>query len=305
MGDSTYMNLLKKYKWVILFSIIFLNQSVYASESSAPEEPKTEKKAVSEEEQPKTSLTIPVQSPAPAKKIVKKPVEPISYSPQKAMPESVTRVDLSNTQINRIIAPSGHSIKDVIIQKGSLQAKIDGRNAFVNFTKTLDAYTQETKSTSDPAEIYVVLETGTVYTLISNPKKISAQTVQLGGDDSKIKENLAMFDGMPLEKKAVLLTKTAISGEIPESFAQKKIGKRIDAISSLNLILNRIVTVEGENLILKEYYVSIKGEERATELNEKTFLLPSLTQKTIGITLENANLVKGQVIRLFIVERRG
>lgn len=291
------MNSLKNSILILIPIILIIGVNYVFASESATDNPAPLKKEDSVNQE--TKPVIP-------QKTKTKPVISYDYSKiQTALPEATTRIELSSTQINRIIAPSGKTIKDVVIQKGQLQVKIAGKNAFIGFPKTYDALTQDTKAAGDPAEIYAVVD-DTVYTLVAFPKKVSAQTIQLGGDTSNIDKNIELFDGMPLEKKAVVLIQAALSNEVPQSFAQQKINRRIFAgIGPFNITLNRSITVEGENLILKEFYISMVGEESSINLNENIFLHPDLTSKPIGITLEDNTLIKGRIVRLFIVEKKG
>jgi hypothetical protein len=67
-----------------------------------------------------------------------------------------------------------------------------------------------------------------------------------------------------------------------------------------------LIVAEGEGLILKEYLVSLKQTADHDEIpvKEQHFLLPELTKKPIGITVEDLTLTKKQSTRVFIVERK-
>jgi len=224
-----------------------------------------------------------------------------------AYPETVIKCNLSNRYINRIVAPGNKVIKDLIIQKGTgLEVKIEGKNGFITFLKKQDPLTGEIKFQTSPVEIYAVIEPDIIYTVIGHPKDMIAQTVELVWAKNEIEQNLKFFAGLPLEKKIVKMIKATMAEEIPDTFTQKKIGKQIDILKSVNIYFNRLIVAEGEGLILKEYLVSLKQTAAQDEISvkEQHFLLPELTKKPIGITVEDLTLTKKQSTRVFIVERK-
>jgi len=224
-----------------------------------------------------------------------------------AYPETVIKCDLSNRFINRIVAPGNKVIKDLIIQKGTgIEVKIEGKNGYITFLKKQDPLSEEIKFQTSPVEIYAVVEPDIIYTIIGQPKDMIAQTVELVWAKNEIEKNLKFFAGLPLEKKIVKMIKTTMANEIPDSFSQTKVGKQIDILKSVNIYFNRLIVAEGEGLILKEYIVSLKqtAEKDQIPVKEQHFLLPELTKKPIGITIEDFTLTKKQSTRVFIVERK-
>jgi len=224
-----------------------------------------------------------------------------------AFPETVITCDLSSRFINRIIAPGNKRIKDLIIQKSNgIEVKIEGKNGFITFLKKQNPLSGEIKLQTSPVEIYVVVEPDIIYTIIGQPQDMIAQTVELVWAKSDIEKNLKFFAGLPLEKKIVKMIKATMVDEIPDSFNQQKIGKEINILKSVNIYFNRLIIAEGEGLILKEYIVSLKKTAVKDEIPvmEQNFLLPELTKKPIGITIEDLTLTKKQSTRVFIVERK-
>jgi conjugal transfer pilus assembly protein TraK len=265
---------------------------------------------------PKESFTFPKREfsqkkAAPKPKAQPKKQAQINPAPETATilayPETVIKCNLSNRYINRIVAPGNKVIKDLIIQKGTgIEVKIEGKNGFITFLKMQDPLTGDIKFQTSPVEIYAVVEPDIIYTVIGQPKDMIAQTVELVWAKNEIEQNLKFFAGLPLEKKIVKMIKATMAEEIPDTFTQKKIGKQIDILKSVNIYFNRLIVAEGEGLILKEYLVSLKQTADHDEIpvKEQHFLLPELTKKPIGITVEDLTLTKKQSTRVFIVERK-
>jgi len=224
-----------------------------------------------------------------------------------AMPESVTNVDISNLYINRIIAPAQKKIKDIIIEKDSgVQIKIEGRNAFITFLKKQNPVTKEVLHQVTPVSIYAVIEPDTVYTIIATPKPIESQIINLKGEKDQIKRNLAYFKGLPLEKRILKMIKTVMTDTVPDSFTEKRIGEVVPVFKDIDIYHAKDVIAEGEGLVLKEFVLALKKSSTNPEirLTEKQFMIPELTRRPLGITLENFVLNdQSKKTRLFIVER--
>ena len=220
-----------------------------------------------------------------------------------AYPETVTNTPISNTYINRIIAPHGRKIKDIVIEKESgVQIQIEGRNAFLTLLKKRDPLTNDTLYQTTPVSIYVVLEPDIVYTIIASPAQTSSKAIELKYDNEKISKNIALFQGMPLEKKVVNLIKSVMTDTMPDSFTKRAVGKEIKLYRNIELYHANNVIVEGEGLTLKEFIVAKR--QNSVTLHEKQFLVPELTQYPLGIALEDFQLNQQTTkTRLFIVEK--
>jgi len=224
----------------------------------------------------------------------------------RVLPEVTTKVVLSNRDVNRITCSEG-PIKDIIYSKEKgITVKTEGNDAFVKFLIPRDPMTGELKYATAPSEFYVVCgEASTIYTLIALPRNVPAQAVQLVSTRKRINKNISILQGIPFEKKVVLMVKTAYRDEIPESFTVRRVDKSFDIFRYVAVRLNRTVTAEGEGLILNEYVITLKPGFPGTQrrLKETLFLTPELAQHPVGIALEYLILRKGQPSRLFIVER--
>jgi len=226
---------------------------------------------------------------------------------QKIMPEVTTRVLFSNRDINRITCEGGRQIKDVVYstEKG-IKVKIEGSNAFVKFV--MQKKGEERMYVTEPSEFYVVCGTpGTIYSLIGIPERRPAQMIQLSGDKlDNVKKNMSLYKGLTFEKKIMMLMKQAHQGEYPESYEIKLLNKPIKALmdTSVFIVLNREIKIEGEGLLLKEYQLTLFDNfpNEQVQVLEKQFIVPELTNKPIGITLDSLILRKNAVTRLFVLE---
>lgn len=223
------------------------------------------------------------------------------------MPEVTTEVVMSNTDINRITCPDGELVKDVVYStEKAVSVKIEGSNAFVKFLIVKDTITGEQRYRTAPVELYVVCGDSQVFTIIAAPKNVPATHVQLVSDVKRIKKNISLFDGIPFERKAVMIIQKVYTDDIPASFTIKKVNRPVRAFKDINVILARVVDAEGEGLQLREYVLSLKKafKQGSISLSEKQFLVPELTENPVAIALEAHTLKRERPMRLFILERR-
>jgi conjugal transfer pilus assembly protein TraK len=221
------------------------------------------------------------------------------------MQEIPTRIVLSNTDVNRITCPNGTSVKDVVYstEKG-VSVKNQGTNAFVKFLVSKDNLTGKQKYRTDPVEFYVVCGDNQIFTLISTPKSVPAQHIQLVSNVSSVKKNLDMFKGISFERKIIMICQNVYTNNIPDSFSIKKVDNPLRVFEDIDVVLKRVVLADGEGIRLKEYVLLLK-ESGGTqlELNERDFLVPELAENPIAIALETHTLQPDTPRRLFVLER--
>ena len=217
-------------------------------------------------------------------------------------PEVATKIRLSSSDLNRISCSS--EIKDALTstEKGVV-IKITGKDAFVKF-KVMKRGDKLVYSTT-PTELYVVCGDET-YSMVAVPQRVPSQTIRLSsGKDRKIKDNVALYSGLPFEKMMLKAIQDVYTEQIPESYTVSKTDKRIDAYKEVRMVLKRVVDVEGEGIRIKEYLVSLKDGAKEFKMFEKMFIRTELAGNPVAISLERLILRPGDTIRAFVVEQRG
>ena len=156
-----------------------------------------------------------------------------------------------------------------------------------------------------PIEMFVVCSDNNVYSIIAQPQKIPAQTIQLVDNKDNIHDNIAIFESIPLETKIAKLIRFAYNGEIPSSFSVNAVNNQISVFKDVDIFFRHEVSVPGEGLKLKEFVLSLKNPLPDIELKfkETDFLVPELTRTPLAISLEPKPLSGSALVRLFIVER--
>lgn len=221
--------------------------------------------------------------------------------PTVVLPDVTTRVRLSNTDVNRLVCPDG--IKDVVFsQEKGVKVKITDGNAFLKFQVIKKG--EEMIYTEVPSEFYVVCG-GDIFSLVGMPQRVPAQTIQLSsGKKQKVQQNLALFSGMPLEKKILTLIRQAYTDQLPESYLVKEVNRQMNLFPALWMSFTREIVVEGEGLAVREYRVSLKSGTEQMRLSEQEFLRSELTTQPLAVAVDELLLGGRNHSRVFIVERR-
>jgi len=224
-----------------------------------------------------------------------------AYAASPILPEVTTAVELSSSDINRIVC-SG-SINDLIFSKEKgLEGHFVGNNAFVKFAITVHG--DEKKYSTTPTELFVSCN-DTIYSLIATPKKIPSVTLRLSPPPTdNFKQNISRYQAMPLEKKVLQLIREAYQGEYPDSYRITEADALVNISVDLSVRLMRIVDVEGVGMCLKEYKVKATVDE-AIQVTEKDFLRAEMGEDIIAVVVENHNIEQRGSSRVFIIEQRG
>lgn len=221
------------------------------------------------------------------------------------LPEIVTKIDLSNRDINRITCMGGREVKDVIYsQEKGIVKQISGSNAYIKFLiKQEDA---EKKYRVESAEIYVLCGSeSTNYTMIATPKNIAAQHVQLANAlDERVKQNQSLFSEVVFEKKILMIMKQGYLAEFPSSYAVTRANKKIPSgLNGVTATLSTIATVEGEGLRLKIINLEIDDGSDEIKVEEKNFIKKGMADNPVAIALDHQSVKKRRITRLFILEQ--
>lgn len=222
--------------------------------------------------------------------------------PTVILPEVATRIRLSSSDLNRISCSS--EIRDALTstEKGVV-IKITGKDAFVKFKVTKRG--EKLVYSTTPTELFVVCGDET-YSMVAVPQRIPSQTIRLSsGKERKIRDNVALYSGLPFEKMMLKAVQDVYTEQIPDSYTVTKADRRIESYKEVRMVLKRVVDVEGEGLRIKEYVVSLKEGTKEFKLNEKMFIRTELAENPVAISIERHILRPGDTTRAFVVEQRG
>ncbi len=224
---------------------------------------------------------------------------PCAYGSLTLPPDSLVRVELSSSDVNRIVCEGGE-IKDVVYSKEKgLIVKTSGSDVYVKF----QVFQKEDKLVYDetPSELYITCGES-VYSLMAVPVKTPSVSLRLADRKNKVKESAAIFKGLVYEEKILKFLKMAYMDDIPEAFSIDMPSEEVAIpevrFSSVDLRLRRVVKAEGEGLVLKEYRVMPKED---IEIREVDFM--SLAERPAAIALDSTVMKQGLEYRLFVIDQ--
>jgi len=228
----------------------------------------------------------------------------IMDAPVVVMPEVTTTVHLSSSDLNRIICPDGEIKEALTSDEKGLMIKITGKDAFVKFKVGKRSDGKLSYSTT-PTEIYMVCS-GSTYSMIAFPSRRPSQTIKLSsGTENRIKENQALYAGLPFEKRVMRAIKEVYTDNIPESYTVHRMNQVDQAWKGLVIALRRSVDIEGEGMLVKEYHITLKdGRQEPFKLSEKMFLRKEFALNPVAVSIDKHVLRPGETSRLFVVEQR-
>lgn len=228
----------------------------------------------------------------------------VMEAPIVVMPEATTTVHLSSSDLNRVICSDGEIKEALTSDEKGLMIKITGKDAFVKFKVGKRSDGKLSYSTT-PTEIYMVCG-GSTYSMIAFPSRRPSQTIKLSsGIENRMKENQALYAGLPFEKRVIRAIKEVYTDNIPESYSVHRMNQVDQSWKGLVIALRRSVDVEGEGMLVKEYHITLKdGRVEPFKLSEKMFLRKEFALNPVAISIDKHVLRPGDTSRLFVVEQR-
>lgn len=219
-------------------------------------------------------------------------------------PETVTAVEMSNTDVNRVVCSNGVVNDAFFSQEKGVTVTNNGSSAFVKFLIKRDGVNPDVYA-SVRAEFYIVCD-GAVYTLMATPKKIGAQTIWLApGAKERIDRNLAEYGPQVEEDRAVSLTLAVMQDQIPDSYRVSQTGYDDmmwyeNVVPGAKVAKRRDVRVEGIGFTLTEYWIQPNDD---LQLDEGMLLNEWFGNAIFAITFDSLNGKANRISRAFVVNR--
>jgi len=110
---------------------------------------------------------------------------------------------------------------------------------------------------------------------------------------------------MPYEKKVKTIIKQVYTDNIPDTYQITQLHRSVDVLKFIDLVLKRIINIEGEGLKVREYSAKLKNVQGINKVNisEKDFLKKEITTKPLAISKDMTTLGKSDTARIIIVEK--
>ena len=274
--------------------------------SDMPRPSKAETSVEPKHEKKKLAVKMP---PAPNRdagemKVSKLMPGMVMEPPISVLPETTTTVKLSSSDLNRLICPDGEVKEALTSDEKGLMIKITGKDVFVKYKVAKRGDGSLSYSTT-PTELYVVCG-GNTYSMIAYPERMPSQTIKLSsGKTGKIRENQALYSGLPFEKRIMRALKEIYTDTMPDSYSVTKVNQTDLSWKGLVITLKKEVDIEGEGMHVKEYQVSLKGgQNEPFKMSEKMFLRKDFSMNPVAVSVDKHTLRPGDTSRVFIVEQR-
>ena len=208
-------------------------------------------------------------------------------------------VDVSKTDVNRIICENGEFGKVVYSKDKEISIQKDGENAFI---KLLPVITRSNNVVIDSVinefnrDVYFECNQK-IYSLNLIPKDISAQTILLF-DDGTRKNNIEakrFEQSSPFEKTVINIIKNVYKEKEPDGYVTKILPPKYIKFNELELLPTKTYT--GNDYMIYEYKITALEN---IELDEKMFI-NFVANNPLAISLSELNLQKNEEARLFVV----
>ncbi len=223
------------------------------------------------------------------------------HAAQSVAPDVQTTVKISNHDVNRFVCPG--TMQDMIYSKEKdITGHFSKSDAFIKFKITQIG--AERQYATEENELFLVCD-GNVYTIITQPTSIPSTTVHLippAGDS--VKQNVAIFKNMPLEKQALHIIRQAYGKQYPSTYKVTEANQRVFIRPDLDVLLQQYVDVGGIGLRLKRYSISSMATEDIA-VKETDFLRSAVSPSLLAVAIEDHTLRPRESTRVFVVEKKG
>lgn len=221
-----------------------------------------------------------------------------AISAQTISPDTPTRITLSSDNPNRFHCVSG-LINDTI---SPAHIPKDTKTLRDNFFYT---YKMKPKSNGDIQyvkknhDIHIVCD-GQVYTVNARQKRGVGRTIYLGDPIKKnLEANARLLQEESIEDIMVKLFLDAYNENLPPNYTVKKSSGSVPINSNLTANLERIITLNGVGLRLKEYSLTSNSK---INLYKPMFMKKEVSEKIRMIGVYPPVITPSTTSRLFIVE---
>jgi len=221
--------------------------------------------------------------------------EKIASLPVEIYPEKTVWIELSNTDVNRIVCVNGKIGNIFFSQEKGMIVKISGNEAYIKFKSLLDPLTNKITRITTPAEFYIRCA-GKTYSFIAKPKAIPTKTVYLVDIAKKVEPPKELLEKASVDEaivkiiRQVFLDRIPLYWEKPEKFLPVLLQKTVlDPNSNEQATIRIIETVRyripGVPILVRVFKIRLLDLNKYVQINEKLLLDERLTKNPIAISV--------------------
>ncbi len=234
--------------------------------------------------------------------------EKIASIPVEVHPEKTVWVELSNSDLNRVVCSNGEITDVLFSQEKGIRVKTAGSDAYIKFMMQTGTTPDDRPETvSVPAEFYLVCA-GETFSFIGKPEPVPSRTIYLVSERAGIEEGKDSFQSDPFDQAVTRIIRTIFLDVLPPSWnLQRASGFRrlVVPTSRGTLDLQEIGGwhIPGIGVTARLFQVQ-EIEKREMQVMEKDLLFPEITTNPMAISLEDNLLSPSMpVTRAVILER--
>jgi len=211
-------------------------------------------------------------------------------------PEKTVWVEISSTDVNRVVCMNG-TITDInFSQEKGLIGKNNGREAFLKIQAIEEK--GKIKYSTTPVEVYITCG-GETYGFIGTPKRIPTKTIYLLDPKKKIDE--AKLGSSEIDKAVQEILTTVLKDVVPPSWEPLK-GQAVYNLNRFKAFNNRTWKIPGIGILVRDFILSTNLEV-SCPLSEEDLLHPKLTKNPIAISIVDHAIQRGKSTRAVIIEK--
>ncbi len=229
--------------------------------------------------------------------------------PVEIHPERVVWIDLSNTDINRVVCVEGEIENVYFSSEKGIEVPVEGKEAYIKF-KILQLPEGGRKYVTTPSEFYIVCA-GETYGFIARPKKIPSRTIYLVSPGKRFQKYIDPFKKSPYDRALVTIVKAVFKDRIPPSWEEAKnfhpysmqnlLGAG-DQVVPVNIRERRRFRIPGLPVVVRVFAVENPGKY-LVQVNERIFLQPGFVINPIAVSLREHSIPPGLATVAVVLER--
>ncbi len=234
--------------------------------------------------------------------------EKIASIPVEVHPEKTVWLELSNTDLNRVVCSNGEITDVLYSQEKGIRVKTAGSDAYIKFMMQEPQTPDERpERVTVPSEFYLVCA-GETFSFIGKPEPVPSKTIYLVSERAGIEEGKESFRSDPVDEAITKIIRTIFLDTVPPSWNQQRdsgFRRLVLPTSRGTLDLQEIGGwhIPGTGVTAHLFHVQ-EIERQEMQVMERDLLFPEITTNPIAISIED-NLLspKMPATRAVILER--
>ena len=233
----------------------------------------------------------------------------IAGLPIEIHPEKIVWIDLSNTDVNRVVCTEGEIGNVYFSLEKGIEVSVEGREAYIKF-KILQLPEGDRKYVTTPSEFYIVCA-GETYGFIARPKKIPSRTIYLVSPNKKLQKYVDPFQKSPYDRALVIIVRAVFKDQIPPAweeirsfhpYSMQSLLEAGEEVVPVNIRERRRFKIPGLPVVVRIFSVENPGD-CLVRINERMFLQPGFVVNPIAVSLREHSVPPGLATVAVVLER--